>query len=593
MIQATSTDPVPAPAVEPNGESDASVRVARLFRAIADLLAISGAADRNTVRAYRTAARQIKNQAAPNTNLLTAAPAGTVAEIAPEFAAAVEEIMTTGGLRELNELRARIPIGLTDLLRIPGLGPTRIGRLHRELGICNAGDLVRAIQTRRFRTLAGFGPHLEASILATAIGPVLGDRRHLRPTVAPLVHRLTEYLLGDDGVERLAVAGSYRRRTDTIGNLTLLVTRSYGLSLGRLMASFPDVERIASSGPTRASVHLMGGLRVDARIVAPASFGAALQYHTGSRAHNAEVRRTARRRGLKVNEHGVYRARRRLPCGTEEEVYDAIGLPWIPPELREGRGETTAGLAGTLPHLVTPSDLRGDLHVYSTDLDGRDCLDSVADNAEARGYEYIAIVDCASPTNSRHGIDRAELRRRMRRIDRLNGRPARLTILKGANVEILPDGSLSLDDSTLAALDVVVASIHSTYDLDRVHQTRRIVRALRHGPVDILAHPTCRLLGKRPPLDVDMADVVRAAADHHVMMEINAQPERLDLDDANARRALQAGVRLVVGTGARSGRDLGLADWGIDQARRAWAEVSDVANTRSLPQLLALLHGRR
>jgi DNA polymerase (family 10) len=362
----------------------------------------------------------------------------------------------------------------------------------------------------------------------------------------------------------------------------------------RAFTRYPEVEEVLAQGPTKASVRLRSGLQVDLRVLAEPSFGAGLYYFTGSRPHNIAVRGRAQQRGLRINEYGVWRGKRRVAGRTEEEVLAAVGLPWIPPELREDRGEIEAAEEERLPTLVEVSDIRGDLQSHTTDSDGRDSLARMARAAQDLGYEYLAITDHTPAVRVTGGLDRAGFRRQMKRIDRLNASLRKLTVLKGAEVDIHPDGSLDLDDATLEALDLVVASVHSAFDRSERDQTRRIIQAIRHRSVDVLAHPTGRLIGRRGGMRLDLEQIAHVAAEQGVLLEVNAQPDRLDLDDVAGRGALAAGAMLVISTDAHAVAELGFMRWGVDQARRAWAEKQRVANTRPLGGLLKLLHrGRR
>jgi DNA polymerase (family 10) len=355
----------------------------------------------------------------------------------------------------------------------------------------------------------------------------------------------------------------------------------------------PGVRRVVARGRTRATVRLQSGLQVDLRVLDDDSYGAGLYYFTGSKTHNIAVRGLARASGLKINEYGVFRGTTRIAGETEEGVLRAVGLPWIAPELREARGEIEAARAGALPDLLELGDLRGDLHMHTTDSDGRDGLDEMAEAAEGMGYEYLAITDHTPAVRVVGGLDRAGFLRQMRRIDRLNARLRKLTVLKGAEVDILGDGTIDLDDATLSALDIVLVSIHSKFTLSPAMQTARIVRALRHPSVDVLAHPTARLINGRAAVRLNFDEVCRVAAAEGRMLEINAQPQRLDLDDLNARAAVALGVTLTLGTDAHAVAELAFMKWGVMQARRGWVTESDVLNTRPLRALLKRLHGER
>jgi DNA polymerase (family 10) len=415
----------------------------------------------------------------------------------------------------------------------------------------------------------------------------------LRPVATQYGEALLAYLRSVDGIRQAEIAGSYRRRQETVGDLDILVTCRRGAPAVQRFVGYPEVEEVLERGPTRASVRLHCGLQVDLRVLAEASYGAGLYYFTGSKAHNIAVRRRGQRRGLRINEYGVYRGKRRIAGAHELDVARAVGLPWIPPELREDRGEIEAALAGELPALVELDQVRGDLQSHTTDSDGRDTLADMAHAAEELGYEYLAVTDHSPAVRVAGGLDRAGFRRQMKRIDRLNASLAKLTVLKGAEVDIHPDGTLDLDDVTLAALDLVVVSVHSAFELPEREQTRRVLRALEHRSADVFGHPTGRLIGRRGGIRLDLERVYAAAAEHGVLLEVNAQPDRLDLDDILAREALERGAMLAISTDAHAVAELGFMRWGVDQARRGWVTRDRVANTRPLAQLVRLLHHER
>jgi DNA polymerase (family 10) len=440
--------------------------------------------------------------------------------------------------------------------------------------------------------LRGFGEKSETKLLHELDTQRAGAQRTLRASAAQYAEPLAEFLRGQIGVAKVEIAGSFRRRAETVGDVDLLVTSRLKPPVVRRFLDYPEVVEVLSQGEGGASVRLRSGLQVDLRVLDPESFGAGLYYFTGSKAHNIAVRHIAQGRGLKLNEYGVYRGARRIAGSSEQGVARALGLRWIPPELRENRGEIEAARAGRLPRLVELNDIRGDLQCHTTGSDGRDSLPAMVQAAEALGYEYLAITDHTPAVRIVAGLDRAGFRRQARAIDRLNAR-SRVTLLKGAEVDILRDGSLDLDDESLAALDVVLVSIHSHFDLSAREQTRRIIRAIRHPLVQILAHPTARMIGERAPIRLDLDAVCAAAAAEGVLLEVNAQPTRLDLDDVAARAAIERGVTLVINTDAHSTAELGFMRWGVDQARRAWATAHDVANTRKLAALLKLLRRRR
>jgi DNA polymerase (family 10) len=404
---------------------------------------------------------------------------------------------------------------------------------------------------------------------------------YLQPVLAHLKH--------SPAVKHIEVAGSYRRRKETVGDIDILIVSSHPRTAVKRFVEYPRVKQVQAEGPTRSSVTLDCGLQVDLRVVPAASLGSALYYFTGSKSHNIAVRALALKHGLKINEYGVFRGTRRIGGRTEQEVLSAVRLPWIPPELREARGEIEAAQKGALPSLIELSDIRGDLQVHTTYTDGANDPAEMIEAAHRRRYEYVAITDHTKAVRVARGLTRGQFHRQFKEIDRLQKRFSDITILKGAEVDILDDGTLDLDDATLAELDIVIAAVHSKFNLSRSALTKRIIRALRHRHVQILAHPTGRLIGRREPYPLDFDEIVKAAADHGVALEINAQPERLDLDEVHARAAHQAGVRLVIGTDAHRVEELNYMRYGIDQARRAWCEARHVLNTLPLAELRVAL----
>lgn len=574
----------------------ANAEVARVFRELADLLEIQGA-NPFRVRAYRNAARTIE-ELPESIAVLARQGAARLAElpgIGADLAGKIVELVDTGSLGAFETARREVPPGLLELVRVRGLGPKRARALYDALGIESVGELEAAARAGRVRAVKGFGVRTEERILEEiAARRAAGtDRRLLRAQAAQYGEVLLDFLREVPGVRQAEIAGSFRRARETVGDLDILVEAAAASPVVARFANHPDVAEVLEEGPTRVSVRLRSGLQVDLRVLGGESYGAGLHYFTGSKAHNIAIRRLGQQRGLKINEYGVFRGRRRVGGRTEAEVFEAVGLPWIPPVLREDRGEIDAAREGRLPRLVELSDIRGDLQVHTTATDGRDSLEAMAEAAEALGYEYLAITDHSPAVRVTGGLDRAGFRRQGRRIDRLNARLRRLTVLKGAEVDILADGSLDLDDATLEGLDLVVISVHAALDLPEAAQTERLLRALAHPAVDVLGHPTGRLLGRRAPMRFDRDRVLRAARDNGVLVEINAQPERLDLDDLGCRAAIEAGVRLVVSTDAHATAELGFMRWGVDQARRGWAEKRDIANTLPLPRLRQLLHGQR
>jgi DNA polymerase (family X) len=400
---------------------------------------------------------------------------------------------------------------------------------------------------------------------------------------------LLAYLRGAPGVDRVAVAGSYRRCQETIGDIDILATAAKQQPVIDWFTRYDEVDKVSAAGPTRATVLLRSGLQVDLRVVGAESYGAALHYFTGSKAHNIAIRAMGQKKGLKINEYGVFRGAKRIAGKTEDEVYSSVGLPYIEPELRENRGELEAAAAGHLPKLIELVDLKGDLHTHTKATDGQNSLREMAAAAKERGLAYIAITEHSRHLTVAHGLDAERLRRQIAEIDRLNEENPGLTLLKGIEVDILEDGKLDLPDELLGRLDLVVGAIHSRFNLSREKQTERILRALDRPNFSILAHPTGRLLGEREPYDIDMPRIIRTIKERGCFIELNAHPERLDLSDIHCRAAKGAGVLISIATDAHRIQEFGYLRFGVGQARRGWLEKADVLNTRPLRELRALL----
>ncbi|MFI5244061.1 MAG: DNA polymerase/3'-5' exonuclease PolX [Gemmatimonadales bacterium] len=571
-----------------------NAEIARLLREMADVLELQDA-NPFRVRAYRNAARTVEELASPVAVMLDqdGAKLRELPGIGEDLAGKIAEISRTGELGALRKAARGVPAGARELMRLSSIGPKRARALAESIGVRTLPGLARAARAGRLRTIRGFGPRTEERILRELAARPGGEVRLLRARATQYADALAGHMRAAPGVGRVEVVGSFRRCRETVGDLDVLAESDGGRAVIAHFVAYPEVAEVLAQGSTKASVRLRSGLHVDLRVIPAESFGAALVYFTGSKAHNIVLRRMGRDRGLKINEYGVFRGARRVAGRDEEEIYRAVGLPWIAPELREDRGEVEAAHQGTLPALLDLDDIRGDLHAHTTSTDGSDTLEAMADAAETLGYDYLAVTDHTARLKIVHGMDRDGFRRQMRRIDRLNSRLRRLTLLKGAEVDILADGSLDLDDDTLRALDIVLVSIHSKFDLPPAEQTRRVVRALSHPSVDVFAHPTGRIIERRRGAEFDFGEVCRVAAGRGVLLEVNAQPERLDLDDVCARAAVEHGVHLVVSTDAHATAELRFMSWGVGQARRGWAEKKHVANTLPLGALLKLLHRRR
>ena len=563
--------------------------IATAFETIADLLEIEGA-NPFRIRAYRNAARTFSELSQEARDMLARGEDLTrLPGIGADLAAKAGELVSTGHCGLLDRLRKELPPAVTELLRIPGLGPRRVKALWHDLGVQTVEQLAHAAQAGRIRSLHGFGEKTERNIQDALRAQADQERRILRGAAAPYAESLREALAGVAGVSEVTVAGSFRRLCDTVGDIDLLVAAEDAAAVMRRFTGYDEVVDVLSAGATRASVLLRSGLQVDLRVVAAESYGAALHYFTGSKAHNIAIRRLGQQQGLKVNEYGVFRGRKRIAGETEASVYRAVGLPYIPPELRENRGEIELARTGKLPHLVRRSDLAGDLHAHTDASDGQDTLEAMANAARAQGLSYLAVTDHSAYLGVTHGLDAARLRRQGDEIDRLNSALTDFTLLKGVEVDILEDGRLALPDAVLAQLQVVVASVHSHFDLPRVRQTERLLRALDNPHVTLLGHPSARLLGERAPLDVDMERVIRKAQERGSALELNSQPQRLDLNDLHCRMARDAGVPVSINSDAHRVSDFADLEQGIGQARRGWLEKRHVLNTLPLEGLAPLI----
>jgi DNA polymerase (family 10) len=566
-----------------------NLAVSAVFEEIADRLAIQGA-NAFRIRAYSDAARMLQGLAPDVKQMLERGDDLTeLPGIGPDLAAKIAEIVRTGKCALLGRLRREMPAAITDLLRVPGLGPKRVGTLWHKLDVKTPQQVLRAAREGRIQALAGFGEKIERQIEAAVAAQLSKKQRMKLAMAAQYADALVTHLEGAPGVDRVVAAGSFRRMRETVGDLDLLVTARKSNATVERFVAYAEVEKVTAQGETRASVRLKPGLQVDLRVVSAESFGAALVYFTGSKAHNIALRRIAQGRGLKINEYGVFKGEKRIAGETEASVYRAIGLPLIPPELREDHGEIEAARADRLPRLVELKDLRGDLHAHTQATDGRNTLEDMAAAAQALGFEYLAITEHSRRQTMVHGLDPERLRKQIDVIESLNANGRGIRVLKGIEVDILDDGALDLPDSVLEELDLVVAAVHSNFGLSRARQTERILRALDNPCVTLLAHPSGRLIGEREPYDVDMLKIVRKAKAKGVHLELNAHPERLDLTDAHCRMAKDEGVLVAIDSDAHGTAEFANLRYGIGQARRGWLARRDVLNARPLKELLPLL----
>ena len=567
----------------------ANTEIAQFFERYATLLEIDGANDFR-VRAYRNAARTIENL--PQSAAAMVADGADLSEldgIGEDLAGKVQAIVESGSFAELDEIEERLPSGLGDIEALPGVGPKRTRAIFRELGISDLDALEKAAGAGELQALDGFGAKTEQKILDAIADRGETERRFRRAVAEEMGEPLLAHIRALDGVETAEIAGSYRRRKDSVGDLDILVAAKRDSEVMAGFTSYDDVAEVVSKGSTRSTIRLRSGLQVDLRLVPAVGYGAALHYFTGSKAHNIKVRQIVVDKGLKLNEYGVFDGDERIAGKTEQEVFAIADLPWIPPELREDRGEIEAARTGELPELVTREDIRGDLHCHSDWSDGRNTLEEMAEAAQAAGHRYLAITDHSQHTRVANGLDRDRLARQIDAIDELNASFDDFVLLKASEVDILEDGTLDLDDDILARLDLRVCSIHDKFDLAEEKQTQRVLKAMDNPHFNIFAHPTGRMVAGRAGYALDMERVMRGALERGCLLEINAQPKRLDLSDVHARMAKEMGLRLAVSTDAHGTGGLGYLRFGVDQARRGWLERDDVLNTRDLTALRRLL----
>lgn len=566
-----------------------NTEIADIFERYAALLEIQGA-NVFRVRAYRNAARTLRGLSKSVATMLEeGADLTELPGIGDDLAKKIKTIVETGGLAALEKLGKSIPGELADLEALPGLGPKRVFALYRELKVDSLSSLLEAAKTGKIRTLSGFGEKTEKKILEEAERRAQFLKRFPLATAEQMAVPLLRYLRQIDGVKEAVVAGSYRRRKATVGDLDILVTAKKGAKVMDRFVDYKEVGEVVSKGATRSTVRLRSGLQVDLRVVPAASYGAALHYFTGSKAHNIATRTIAVKKGLKLNEYGLYKGDERLAGRTENKVYAALGLPYIEPEMREDQGEIEAAQRGRLPKLISLGDIRGDLHSHTQASDGQATAKEMAQAAQQLGYDYLAISDHTQHVTIAHGLDAKRYAAHIDALERLNENLKGIRILKAAEVDILEDGALDLPESVLKQLDLTVCAIHYKFDLSADQQTDRIIRAMDNPYFNIFAHPTGRLTGKREPYALDMERVMKAALERGCHLELNAQPERLDLSDQHARMAKEMGLKVAISTDAHSTATLDYMRFGIDQARRAWLEPDDVLNTRHWSDLRKLL----
>ncbi len=566
--------------------------IARILEEVADILEIQSA-NQFRIRAYRNAARTVESLTTPlrkwveENRSLTDLPG-----IGKEMGNHIREMVETGTLGFRDELLADVPRSLIELMRLPNLGPKKAKKVYDELKISSVDELEAAAKAGIIAAVPGFGAKTQEKILAGIVEYRQHGSRFLLPAAERLVEPLLAYLRETPELERLEVAGSYRRRKETIGDIDLLAIASEPVPVMERFRSYPQVDKILNAGDTKSTVVLGSGLQVDLRVVPAECYGAALVYFTGSKEHNVKLRRRAVEKKLRISEYGVFRSEREQASGDvgnvegeciagreEADVYATVGLPWISPELREDRGEIEAAAAGRLPDLIRVEDLRGDLHMHSTWSDGRSSIEEMVTACAAHGYEYMVISDHSKALAMTGGLDAYRLRLQWKEIDGIRSRHHEIRILRAMEVDILGDGALDLEDEMLDGLDLVLVSLHSRFDLPSAQQTERVLKALEHPEVNIFCHPTARQINRRKPVEMDLELVLRRAAELGVAVEANSSPNRLDLKDTHLKLARELGCKIVIDTDAHHTRELDQIRYGVEQARRAGLTAADVLNT--------------
>jgi DNA polymerase (family 10) len=565
--------------------------IAKVFQDIADLLELKGEnvfkirAYQKAVRAFEHLPKEIEQMVKEGADLKE------IPGVGDAIAKKTVELVTTGHLRYYDELRAEFPDGISTLLDIPGVGPKIAMRLSNELGVKSIDDLEAAVRDGRVATMPRLGDKVAENILRQIEAMRTKERRTPIGEALPVVEEIMAELQGYPGLKNLIPAGSLRRFRETVGDIDVMGTADDRESIIDAFVGLPRVMEVLVKGGTKASVLVPGDLQIDLRLVDHDSFGSLLQYFTGSKQHNIVLRERGHRQKLKLSEYGITD----LDTGvmekftTEEGFYERLGLQFIPPELREGQWEVEMAERNAIPTLIEVGDLKGDLHVHTDWSDGHDSIEAMALAARAKGYQYVAITEHSGGRGVARGLNEQRLREQIAEIKKLNKRIDGIRILTGIEVDIRADGSLDLPDELLAELDIVVAAVHSAMNQEQEKMTKRVLRAMRNPHVDVLAHPTCRLLGEREPIMIDMEAIFNAAAETDTALEINAMPSRLDLKDIHASRARELGVKLIISTDAHSTSHLDLIRFGIGVARRGWCEAKHILNTRPLEEVEAFL----
>jgi DNA polymerase (family 10) len=560
-----------------------------LFERMADILEFKGE-NPFKISAYRKASRILGDLTQDIEEISEKGELKNIPGIGEGMAEKIVEYLKTGKISKFEEVRKGVSDELIAIMDIPGMGPKTLSMIHKEKGIGNLSQLERAVEDGSLVGLPGIGEKKVENI-KRGIQLLKQSKGRMNLGMAfPVAKRIVETLRQKTGSKKIEWAGSLRRMRENIGDIDILATGPDKEKIVHSFTHLPEVKEVLASGETKASIIVEGGIQIDLRVVEEDSYGAALQYFTGSKAHNIHLRGIAKTRGIKINEYGVFKGEKKIGGKEEKEVYKALGMDWIEPELREDRGEIEASQKGRLPKLVQESEIKGDLHIHSKWSDGTSSTEEIARAAQKRGYQYIAICDHSKSLKIAHGLDESRLMKQIEEIDCLNEKMKDFQILKGTEVDILPDGRLDLSEKVLKKLDLVIAAIHSGFKQEKGKMTKRIIRALESPFVHIVAHPSGRLLGARDPYEVEMDEVMEAAKQYRKSLEINAYFERLDLDDIHCRKAKEMGIQVAMGTDAHHLDQMWMISLGVAVARRGWLETTDVLNTLSLKEILRWCH---
>ncbi|MFP4138937.1 MAG: DNA polymerase/3'-5' exonuclease PolX [Planctomycetota bacterium] len=562
-----------------------NAQIADIFEEISDLLELKDA-NEFRIRSYQNAARSIRDMSQRLADLAEEGEdLSELPNIGEKTAEKIHEILEKGTCRRLEDLRDELPQALTEVMKVPGVGPRKAMKIHRELDVDDLDDLRQACRDGKVRTLEGFGEKTEEKILDGIKTLETTAGRVSLKEAGDHVRSLSEWLDGVDEVDRYEVAGSFRRRKETVGDLDILIQASDRKAAGEAIVEFEGISNVDSHGAEKITVHLTGGLQVDFRFFEPRNFGAALMYFTGSKAHNIHLRKIAVDRGWKLNEYGLFKDDDLLAGKDEEAMYHRLNLAWVPPEMREDRGEVDAAAEDRLPELIEHDEVRGDLQCHTTASDGNNSIEEMARSAKDFGFSYLAITDHSKRVTMARGLDNDKCRKHAEEIRKMDGKLDRFWLLAGVEVDILKSGKLDLDEDVLAELDWVIASIHYDRNLSEEKMTERYLSAIRSGVVHAIAHPLGRIVGKREAMAIHFEKVAEACAEHDVLLEINAQPDRLDLPDTYVQQAREMGCSFSFGTDAHKTDAFDFLRYATDVARRGWLEAGDVVNTLTIPRL--------